>query len=168
MSAHVVAMIASLALPHPDLTPGAIDPSVTQSNIASTICKPGYTGNVRPSEYYTNQIKLKLLPLYGHHTDNPLDFELDHLISLEIGGAPADEKNLWPEPYAGTWGARKKDVVERKLNRLVCNGKISLRKAQSAISTDWIAAYKLYVTTRKVYNESSSGKGTQRISPQDR
>lgn len=158
MSAHVVAMIAALALPNHTLTPGAIDPGVTQSNIASTICKPGYTDKVRPSEYYTDQLKLKLLPLYGHHTDAPLDFELDHLISLEIGGAPADEKNLWPQPYAGTWGARKKDVVERTLNRLTCLGKITLRQAQSAISTDWIAAYKLYVTTRKVYHEPASRK----------
>lgn len=35
-------------LPRHDLTPGAIDPRVTQSNIRSTICRRGYTATVRP------------------------------------------------------------------------------------------------------------------------
>jgi hypothetical protein len=28
---------------------------------------------------------------------NPKDYEEDHLISLELGGAPRDPKNLWPQ-----------------------------------------------------------------------
>jgi hypothetical protein len=36
------------ALPRHDLTPGAIDPRVTQSNIRNTICRRGYTSTVRP------------------------------------------------------------------------------------------------------------------------
>lgn len=159
---HVAAMLAVLALPNHAMTPGAIDPAVTQANISRTICKSGYTSTVRPSEYYTNKLKMKLLPLYHHTGAAPLDFELDHLISLEIGGAPKDVKNLWPQPYAGTWGARKKDGIEHTLHHLVCTGKITLRQAQSAISTDWIAAYKVYVTTRKVSHESSSRKAKPR------
>jgi hypothetical protein len=45
-------------------------------------------------------------------------YEEDHLISLEIGGAPSAEANLWPEPYNGPEGARVKDVVENKLHSL--------------------------------------------------
>jgi hypothetical protein len=142
---HVMAMVASLALPHHALTPGSIDHHVTQANIKKTICKPGWTGTVRPSEDYTNNIKLQLLPKYGHHTDNPLDFELDHLIPLELGGASINVKNLWPQPYAGTWGARKKDVLETKLNHMVCAGTIKLDKAQHDISKHWVTAYKRYV-----------------------
>ena len=36
------------ARPHADLTPGAIDPRVTQDNIHETICVRGYTRTVRP------------------------------------------------------------------------------------------------------------------------
>src|ERR1700687_1954524 len=35
-------------LPDPKCTPGAVDPSVTQDNIDSTICVSGYTKTVRP------------------------------------------------------------------------------------------------------------------------
>jgi hypothetical protein len=133
------------ALPHTDLTPGEVDPNVTQANIKTTICKAGYTDTVRPSNSYTNRIKLQLLPLYGHRTGNPLSFELDHLIPLELGGAPSDVKNLWPQPYEGTWGARKKDVLEKKLSRMVCAGAITLDKAQRDISTDWVVAYQQYI-----------------------
>lgn len=145
---HVLAMVAALALPNHALTPGANNPAVTQSNIRTTICKAGYTGTVRPSEDYTNKLKLKLLPLYHHQINDPLDFELDHLIPLEIGGAPSDQKNLWPQPYSGKWGARKKDVVEKKLNRMVCAGTITLDVARNDISTNWIAAYTKYVSNQ--------------------
>jgi hypothetical protein len=133
-------------LPKRSLTPGAVDPSVTQSNIQTTICKPGYTATVRPSESYTNRIKKQLLPLYGYHNANPLNFELDHLIPLEIGGAPRDVKNLWPQPYAGKLGARVKDVLETGLNRKVCSGDITLANARYAIAHDWPKAYRKYVT----------------------
>jgi hypothetical protein len=33
--------------------PGVINPNVTQSNIAQTICRPGWTATVRPPEAYT-------------------------------------------------------------------------------------------------------------------
>jgi hypothetical protein len=65
---------------------------------------------------------------------------------LELGGAPSDPRNLWPEPYAGNTGARVKDVVENKLHDLVCSGVISLAVAQNAIATNWWTAYAQYVT----------------------
>ena len=43
-------------------------------------------------------------------------------------------------------GARKKDVVETALKRLVCAGTIKLADAQKAI-LDWPTAYKKYVTS---------------------
>jgi len=71
------------------------------------------------------------------------NYEEDHLISLQLGGNPTDPRNLWPEPYVGA-NARKKDVVETGLKRLVCAGKMSLVDAQKAISTDWVAAFNKY------------------------
>ena len=47
-------------LPRRDLTPGAIDPRITQSNIGSTICRRGYAATVRPPFAYTNAMKRRL------------------------------------------------------------------------------------------------------------
>ncbi len=131
-------------LPDPECTPGAIDPHVTQMNIQETICQVGYTKTVRPSTSVTNPIKQHQLLMYGL-PQSMKDYELDHLIPLTIGGASADEKNLWPEAYIGTDGARKKDSLEKKLNTLVCQGTVTLHAAQQAIATDWLQAYVVYI-----------------------
>ena len=68
---------------------------------------------------------------------DPRDLELDHLISLELGGDPLDSLNLWPEPWANPDGAHQKDAVENALHRLVCAGKLSLTDAQHRIATNW-------------------------------
>lgn len=131
-------------LPDPAMTPGAINPDVTQDNIDSTICVKGWTKTIRPPEAYTNALKLKQLRNKGAVDMDPKDWEEDHLVSLEIGGHPSDPRNLWPEAYAGPWGARVKDKIENRLHREVCARRLSLRDAQEMISHDWIAAYKRY------------------------
>ncbi len=70
----------------------------------------------------------------------PRAYELDHLISLELGGSNS-LKNLWPEPYGILWNARVKDALENRLHREVCEGRLSLTDAQKQIATNWIAAY---------------------------
>jgi hypothetical protein len=67
-------------------------------------------------------------------------FEEDHVVPLELGGAPAGPANLWPQPRTGTTTAGKKDVEENALNRAVCNGRIKLADAQRKIVADWVAA----------------------------
>jgi len=71
-------------------------------------------------------------------------YEVDHLISLELGGSN-DITNLWPEAYAGAWGARSKDALENRMHRLVCAGQLDLAQAQREIATDWVEAYRRYV-----------------------
>jgi hypothetical protein len=144
-------------LPIKSVTPGAIDPSVTQSNIGSTICVIGYTAKIRPSSSYTNNLKKQQLgSTYSFYHDSQLgDFEEDHLISLELGGSPTSPKNLWPEPYNGLSGARVKDQVENKLHLLVCSGRLPLEVAQNAIATNWWDAYRKYV----LGNQKDSSKG---------
>lgn len=132
------------------VTPGALNNSVNQSNIATTVCKSGWTATIRPTVTYTNKLKdTQLKTTYASYTKlwgpSASGYEEDHLISLQLGGNPSDPKNLWPEPYAGN-GARKKDVVETALKRLVCAGTIKLVDAQKAI-LDWPSAYKKYVTS---------------------
>ena len=61
----------------------------------------------------------------------PYAHEVDHLVSLELGGSNAIG-NLWPEPYAGRWGARTKDVLENRLHELVCSGQLGACAGPSA------------------------------------
>jgi hypothetical protein len=79
-----------------------------------------------------------------HVVHVPYAHEVDHLISLELGGSNAIG-NLWPEPYAGRWGARTKDMLENRLHDLVCSGALSLPKAQHLEATNWVAAYRRFV-----------------------
>lgn len=142
MNAAVIVIAAVSILP---TIPGAINPHVTQANIHSTICKSGWTKTVRPPSAYTTGLKKKQLKALGYADQKTRDFEEDHAISLEIGGAPSDPMNLWPEPYRGKCGARRKDILETRLKHLVCEGKFTLKQAQDAISSNWIAAYRTYV-----------------------
>jgi hypothetical protein len=62
-------------------------------------------------------------------------YELDHLVSLEVGGSPTAVANLWPEQ--GEHNA--KDPVENAAKAAVCSGKMTLADAQHKIATNWIA-----------------------------
>jgi hypothetical protein len=127
-------------LQDPHCNPGALNPAVTQARIDSTICVSGYTDRVRPPTSYTDPLKLRMMAAYGFAGRSTADFELDHLISLELGGAPADARNLFPEPYSPGPGARQKDTVENRLHDEVCSGQISLATAQHEI-LDWVKYY---------------------------
>jgi hypothetical protein len=109
------------------LTPGVVNPDVTQETIGDTICKHGWTATVRPPTTYTNELKLEQMDAY-HRAGTLSDYQEDHLISLELGGHPTDARNLWPEPVAR---ATEVDTsVEDALNEKVCSGEITLREAQ--------------------------------------
>lgn len=108
------------------LTPGALNPDVTQANIRATICVRGWTATVRPPVEYTNALKVEQMAQYGEPGD-PSQYQEDHLISLELGGAPRDPRNLWPEPYPR---ASVVDTMENDLNAKVCSGEMSLAEAQ--------------------------------------
>ena len=132
-------------LPDRYLTPGAIDSTISQSNIQSTVCVKGYTKTVRPPAHFTNKLKKEQIFLYGYVDKNPSHYEEDHLIPLSIGGNPDSPNNLWPQPRNSEWNAEKKDVLELHLQKLVCGGQVSLDEARHAISTNWIATSKKYV-----------------------
>ena len=136
---------AVVLLPDPARTPGATNPAVTPATIHTTICVPGWTATVRPPAAYTTGLKRRQLAAgYTYRGDTSLrDYEEDHLIPLELGGAPSSPLNLWPQPYAGT-GARVKDKIENRLHTLVCAGHVGLVVAQRAIAVDWWAAYHAY------------------------
>jgi hypothetical protein len=134
---------------------------VTQATIGQTICVAGWTATVRPPESYTEEVKHLELGAggvvtylgvsYPVHGFAPSDgqighYELDHLVALEIGGSPADPRNLWLEPYeapkgpaAAGGGSQTKDKVENAARAAVCAGRMTLAAAQQAMATNWPA-----------------------------
>jgi hypothetical protein len=134
------------ARPDARCTPGALNPAVTQATLGATICHRGWTSTVRPPVSITEPEKLASMRAYGFGA-RASGFEYDHLVSLELGGAVNDARNLWPEPdYAVRAGfyLNPKDQLERVLNRLVCHRQMSLSRAQRLIATDWVAAFRRY------------------------
>ena len=125
----------------------ALNPAVNQANISQNICVSGWTATIRPPVSYTNVIKQQLMKKAGIPWSRRAEFELDHLIPLQLGGHPRDRRNLvlqaWDE--VGTtpgWGdgfaeAHAKDVVETRMKRLVCVGKVTLKVAQQCMAHDW-------------------------------
>lgn len=121
-------------LPDHSLTPGD-----TLDVTKEEVCVPGYSKSVRNVPQ-----KIKLLVYRKYHITNrkPREFEIDHLISLEIGGSNSI-KNLWPQSFLTShWNAHKKDRLENELHRQVCSDEIDLKTAQNLIASNWIAAYK--------------------------
>jgi hypothetical protein len=54
------------ALPDPARTPGAVNPAVTQDNIASTICVRGWTRTIRRPRQFTSALKREQIREFGY------------------------------------------------------------------------------------------------------
>src|ERR1700722_8299601 len=132
----VLAQEPTPIVPDPKLTPGdAFDVSAQDVYIS------GYSKKVRnvPAE-----MKREVYREYGITSHGSGDYEVDHLIPLELGGSNS-VKNLWPESHrTSPWNAQVKDRLEGKLHELVCSGRLDLKTAKQEIATNWIEAYKLY------------------------
>ena len=127
-------------------TPGEVRPDAT---VAQLCDKDFRTATVRG---VSESVKRQACAEYGIAPSDctvkqgkPSKYEIDHLISLELGGSN-DLKNLWPQPYLPKPGAKEKDEVENWLHAQVCprNGqpaRMSLAAAQRAIATDWYAVF---------------------------
>lgn len=129
-------------LPDPNCTPGAVNATITQANLSSTICrKGGYTKSVRPNWHVTERAKYQAMHAYGYH-GSAQPYEFDHLIPLELGGS-SNTANLWPELNVGPKSSyinNTKDAVEFALHNAVCSGQVSLTAAQNDIATNWTTA----------------------------
>lgn len=133
-------------LPDPKCTPGAIDDSVTQSDLKQTVCRSGgYTDSVRPPESMTKPVKKMIMVAYGLAGKNPADYELDHEIPLEAGGS-SSTLNLWPEPAndahheaRSTYVHNDKDKLESIVRDQICYDGANLRQLQVHIARNWVA-----------------------------
>ena len=125
------------AVPNPKLTPGDVF-DVTVADI----CVPGYTKKVRN---VPSQVKREAYARYGVRSHEPGEYEIDHLVSLSLGGSNSIQ-NLWPESFrTSPWNAYVKDQLEVELHNRVCAGTMDLKKAQQVIEHNWVIGYRQFV-----------------------
>lgn len=146
-------LLASFPLLADTLPDATKTPGKATYDTAAKVCSRPSTKDVRnvpdsvKNDVYANYEVAKC----QGYCSGPQGCEIDHLISLELGGANTED-NLWPQPYDGEWNAHDKDRLENKLHSLVCKEKsLTLKEAQNAIKTNWIEAYKEYVGERKPF-----------------
>lgn len=133
-----VALTERDALPVPSLTPGA-----TLNVGVPDLCAGAAPG----PEDIPLAVRRAVLHDYGMENVPADEYELDYLITPELGGAP-DPRNLWPQRYSSrVWNARVKDQLEWLLPQLVCDRQVPLEAAQREIALNWIAAYRKYFKT---------------------
>jgi len=103
------------------------------SVIVGDICEKGYSKNIRSVSEKTKKL---VYAEYGVLSRSTGEYEVDHIIPLELGGTN-DIENLYPQPAEPRPGFHEKDVVENCLHRLVCKGTMKLVDAQQLIAQNW-------------------------------
>jgi hypothetical protein len=89
----------------------------------------------------TEEMERKVFDRYHIPWRRRLEFKVDHLIPVELGGADAVE-NLWPQSfYTRPYNAQRKELLTQILLARIAAGKMTLAKAQEEISEDWIACF---------------------------
>ena len=131
--------LEAAAVPKPQLTPGATVPMTKQQ-----VCG---VSSLTQGPLVPASLQQQVFAAYGISNPRPGSYEIDYLITPDLGGT-ANIRNLWPQPYSNTvWNARVKDQLEERLHAMVCNGEVDLATAQHDLATDWVAAYKKYFRT---------------------
>ena len=104
---------------------------------------PGVPVGLRqPGAKVSQATKDAVYPAYGMTNHfNGGNGEVDHLISLELGGSNI-QANLFPEVATPVPGSHQKDKLENRLHDEVCSGQITLRMAQREIAINWVAVYR--------------------------
>lgn len=137
----MLTLLLAFALSGPAIRPKAITPGLTRPLSLHTVCTTRWG---RDRRHVTQAMKKQVFASYGIAWEKRSLYEVDHLVPRSLAGAD-DVRNLWPQAYAGTSGARVKDHLEVVLGRKVCAGEMTLEFAQMAIVSDWLAAFRLYV-----------------------
>jgi hypothetical protein len=117
-----------------------LTPGLVRTTDLKSICEGGSTSQYRDT---TESMKNRVYAEYGVQRNHGIcrgGCEVDHLISLEIGGAD-DVKNLWPQPSQPKPGYHEKDKLENWLHEQVCSGAMKIEDAQEGIATDWYGLY---------------------------
>jgi len=124
-------LLGNGAYADPEHSPLLPDSKMTPGDVLSTdvqaICTPGYAKSVRN---VPQSLKNQVYRQYGVTSRQPHEYEIDHLISLQLGGSNSI-RNLWPQSFVTQpLNAYVKDRVENKLHELVCAGVIFQSRLQ--------------------------------------
>jgi len=129
-------------IPDPTCSPGAVNPTLTLKVLKTK----GFTTKCVRDQASSKKQKERTYAFYGikkpaNNSGKTQTCELDHIISLQLGGADTLE-NLWPQcgPPRTALAKRHfklKDDVENFLARQIKAGKIGLSEAQNGIAEDW-------------------------------
>jgi hypothetical protein len=129
-------------IPDPNCTPGAINPTVSEAVLRN----PGFRTRCVRDCVTSIGGKSATYDMYGishpaHNMGATQTCELDHLVSLELGGADTLD-NIWPQ--CGPMGValarryfKQKDTVENYLAAQVKSSAMDLSTAQMGIAQDW-------------------------------
>jgi hypothetical protein len=119
-------------LPDPRCTPGSRFKLATPR----VFCQSGYTATVR---HVTEAIKERVYRSYGITSHQAGEYEIDHLVPLELGGSNSIS-NLFPEAAAPRPGFHEKDQLENETHDRACSGG-DWRLMQRRIAADWTKLY---------------------------
>ena len=156
----------SYAIPDDALTPGAVNPRVTQDNIQKTICKPKWVRKAGPSTSYLDLVKGLQLKRSDLADKRPNNYVEDFRIPLDVGGSPTDPGNLWPQRPGAGWNAGAKDKLEVYVQREVCAGRMKLADAQDVFRKNWVDVFHLYCGPKPDGPCNPPGTETQIQTPQ--
>ena len=124
-------------VPDPEITPGAV-----RTTDVGEICSAG----TKQLRHWDRARDDRVMAEYGLPAGPHPQYEIDHLVSLCLGGADSDS-NLWPQPRRSLepiWNAERKDVLEARLCALACSGQLDVAEAQHMIAEDWTESYRAY------------------------
>jgi hypothetical protein len=133
------------AIPSPSktTTTGLPDSAVTPGSVYSKDEQKICTGQILKRSVSATT-KEEIYQKYGIFSKQKGQYEIDHLVALQLGGSNSRE-NLWPMT---TPEHNLKTQLDNKLKDLVCKQKtLQLTQAQVAVKTDWIVAYKKYIVS---------------------
>jgi hypothetical protein len=133
---------AGFGFPDPTCTPGAVNPHLTDAILHD----PEFVTGCERDKASSAVKKKQTYAWYGikkpaNNAEPHMICELDHLISIQLGGADTLD-NIWPQ--CGPKGAKgknrlfkRKDEVENWLAQMIRDGTMTKKEAQHGIAEDW-------------------------------
>jgi hypothetical protein len=121
------------------------------------VCTPCYAGQVRNVPQSRKDAVYRAYGMTRHF--NGQDGEVDHLVSLELGGTNATA-NLFPEAASPSPGSHEKDRLENRLHNDICSGNITVRHAQHLIAGNWVKAYRARFGSARAHVASTVRHGS--------
>lgn len=135
-------VLNGFSVPDPACTPGAINPTVTIAVLRDSAFRTAcIRQQVTTAQEKAQTYRWYAIPHPANNSGGSQSCELDHLVSLELGGADSLD-NIWPQ--CGPPGVqlsqryfKQKDIVENYLAWRVRRGDMDLAQAQKGVASNW-------------------------------